>query len=421
MVVRYARKYADIWVDVLSTLGRKLPERNPGVVDLLLGLLERRAKDLSRHAGAFGGQGGVSIYDIPIQLSSEIAADVRDVIFPMVKARYEVRSALAQTPWPRGIKFINDHWGCSPFSQLLFGLVYLEALAIFVFSRASPIVQRSEGGSESLCSCLEILLMHETRVGGWRARRDSNPNPQIRRRLYVFPPVSAPSPISVRMDSRCFAATSREASTSATEAEGSQVWESAKSSWRVECDTVAPVTPFEDSVLVWYSGGSIRRALDSQVDNAQLFKVFASEMNAGRGRYSHPEMVRSEKEVLIGDPDSKHVSTSFVERQKLSVRMESLSRASDAALYARDGANLADHIWTVDELIAATTEKAERLASWYYPLAYRIGYGRSRNWFEGVTNEERAERQRGQEVICDWQQELAPGRNRASLEYRPQW
>jgi hypothetical protein len=86
-------------------------------------------------------------------------------------------------------------------------------------------------------------------------------------------------------------------------------------------------------------------------------------MNAGRGRYSPPEMVRSEKEVLIGDPDSKHVSTSFVERQKLSLRMESLSRASDAALYARDGANLADHIWTVDELIAATTEKAERLAS----------------------------------------------------------
>lgn len=98
MVVGYTRKYADIWVDVLSTLGFKLPERDPGAVDLLLGLLERRAKDLSRPARAFGGQGGVSIYDIPIELSSEIAAEVRDVIFPMVKARYEARSALAQTP-----------------------------------------------------------------------------------------------------------------------------------------------------------------------------------------------------------------------------------------------------------------------------------------------------------------------------------
>ena len=33
-------------------------------------------------------------------------------------------------------------------------------------------------------------------------------------------------------------------------------------------------------------------------------------------------MVRSEKEVLIGDPDPAHVSTSFVERQNLSVRIE---------------------------------------------------------------------------------------------------
>ena len=50
--------------------------------------------------------------------------------------------------------------------------------------------------------------------------------------------------------------------------------------------------------------------------------MFASETNAGRGRYSPPEMVRSEKEVLIGDPDPEHVSTSFVERQNLSVRMD---------------------------------------------------------------------------------------------------
>ena len=96
MVVRYASKYADIWIDVLSTLGCKLPERGTCVVDLLYGLLERREKGLPRSAGACGGHGGVSIYDIPIQLSSEIAVEVRDIIFPMVEAHSEARSAVSQ-------------------------------------------------------------------------------------------------------------------------------------------------------------------------------------------------------------------------------------------------------------------------------------------------------------------------------------
>ena len=75
-----------------------------------------------------------------------------------------------------------------------------------------------------------------------------------------------------------------------------------------------------DAFAAYY--GSIRRAFDGHVDYAQIFKVFASETNTGRGRYSPPEMVRSEKEVLIGNPDPAHVSTSFVERQNLSIRME---------------------------------------------------------------------------------------------------
>ena len=75
-----------------------------------------------------------------------------------------------------------------------------------------------------------------------------------------------------------------------------------------------------DAFAAYY--GSIRRAFDGHVDYAQIFKVFASETNTGRGRYSPPEMVRSEKEVLIGSPDPEHVSTSFFERQNLSVRME---------------------------------------------------------------------------------------------------
>ncbi len=75
-----------------------------------------------------------------------------------------------------------------------------------------------------------------------------------------------------------------------------------------------------DAFAAYY--GAIRRAFDSQVDYAQLVKVFASELNVGRGRYSPPSMVSNEKEELIGSPDPGHISTSYVERQNLSVRME---------------------------------------------------------------------------------------------------
>ncbi|MGH7984808.1 MAG: hypothetical protein ACREQX_00755 [Candidatus Binataceae bacterium] len=67
---------------------------------------------------------------------------------------------------------------------------------------------------------------------------------------------------------------------------------------------------------------AIRRAFDSRVDYAQQIKVFASELNAGRGRYSPPVMTKAQTDILLGDPSVEHISTSFVERQNLTVRME---------------------------------------------------------------------------------------------------
>src|SRR5713101_5416376 len=68
--------------------------------------------------------------------------------------------------------------------------------------------------------------------------------------------------------------------------------------------------------------GTIMQAFGNTIDYAQLHKVFASELNTGRGRYSPPVMVDAEKEELIGHPDPAYISTSYVERQNLSVRME---------------------------------------------------------------------------------------------------
>ena len=136
-----------------------------------------------------------------------------------------------------------------------------------------------------------------------------------------------------------------------------------------------------DAFAAYY--GAIPRAFDSDVDYAQLTKVFASELNEGRGRYSPPVMVNCEKERLIGLPDADHISTSYVERQNLTMRMQmrrftrltngfSKKRVNHAAAVCLHFAHynlvrihktlrmtpalvhgIVDHLWTVEELIDA--------------------------------------------------------------------
>lgn len=56
------------------------------------------------------------------------------------------------------------------------------------------------------------------------------------------------------------------------------------------------------------------------VDYAMLVKLY-SESIEGRRRYSPPEVVGTEKHWVMGGPDARHVSTSFAERQNLTMRM----------------------------------------------------------------------------------------------------
>jgi IS1 family transposase len=59
---------------------------------------------------------------------------------------------------------------------------------------------------------------------------------------------------------------------------------------------------------------------ETGVDYAQLHKVFEAEA-MGPGRYSPPKVTGTEKTPIFGAPISELVSTSFVERQNLTVRM----------------------------------------------------------------------------------------------------
>jgi IS1 family transposase len=56
------------------------------------------------------------------------------------------------------------------------------------------------------------------------------------------------------------------------------------------------------------------------VDYAQLHKTYEAEPS-GPGRYSPPKVIEVEKTPIFGAPDEDLVSTSYIERQNLTVRM----------------------------------------------------------------------------------------------------
>jgi IS1 family transposase len=138
---------------------------------------------------------------------------------------------------------------------------------------------------------------------------------------------------------------------------------------------------------------AVRGAFPNGVDYAQVVKSYGSLDTTGSGRYSPAPLREVQHANVTGKPDPDHVSTSYVERQNLTMRMsmrrftrltngfskkaENLTAAvslhfmhynfcrAHKSLNGRTpamAAGLSDHVWTVQELVGLL-EAAENVTT----------------------------------------------------------
>jgi IS1 family transposase len=66
---------------------------------------------------------------------------------------------------------------------------------------------------------------------------------------------------------------------------------------------------------------AVEEAFGDDIDYAQLIKLYGNAPEAFKGRYSPAECLGAKKLPITGKPDKAHVSTSYVERSNLTIRM----------------------------------------------------------------------------------------------------
>jgi hypothetical protein len=150
-------------------------------------------------------------------------------------------------------------------------------------------------------------------------------------------------------------------------------------------DDVTPVTAegFQITTdgFVFYRKG-VEDVFAGAADFAQLIKIYGDYgQHDTAGRYSPSPMIETIIKIRDGRPDPRHISTSYVERQNLTIRMaiRRFTRLTNAFSKKLDnhkaacalhfayynfcrihkslrvtpamGAGLTDHIWTVKELL----------------------------------------------------------------------
>jgi IS1 family transposase len=138
---------------------------------------------------------------------------------------------------------------------------------------------------------------------------------------------------------------------------------------------------------------AVEDAFGADIDYAQLLKIYGSPSEDEQRRYSPARCIGCDMKVVRGDPDPKHVSTSFVERQNLTMRMgmRRFTRLTNGFskkvenhrhmvalhyMYYNFGrvhqtlrvtpameAGLCDHVWTIEEICNLMPERKVKVSA----------------------------------------------------------